>query len=163
VMAGIETAAGVWHVAGALGPPVTAAYFGAEDYVADLGGVRTAAGQEVLYARSRVALAARLAGIPAVDMIVADFGDDDRFLREGAEARSLGYAGKLCIHPRQVPLAHTAFAPAPAEIAEARRVVAAYDEAARAGRAAVAVDGRMIDEPLAAQARAILAVADSLA
>jgi citrate lyase subunit beta/citryl-CoA lyase len=159
VVAGIETAAGVWAVREVLGPVVVACYFGAEDYVADLGGVRTAAGHEVLYARSRVALAARLAGVPAFDMIVADFGDDDRFTRECAEARALGYRGKLCIHPRQVPLAAAGFRPSPAEVDAARALLATWARASARGEAAVAHEGRMVDEPLAAQARAVVAAA----
>jgi citrate lyase subunit beta/citryl-CoA lyase len=161
VVAGIETAAGVWSVADVLTPPsVAACYFGAEDYVADLGGVRTEAGQEVLYARSRVALAARLAGVPAFDMIVPDFGDDGRFTRECAEARALGYAGKLCIHPRQVTLANAGFRPSAEEVAAARALLAVWQEAQAQGRASISHDGRMVDEPLAAQARAVVAVAD---
>ena len=157
IVAGIETAAGVWDVASVLVPRVTACYFGAEDYVADLGGRRTPAGQEVLYARSRVALAARLAGVPALDMIVPDFGDDERFTRECAEARALGYCGKLCIHPRQVTLAAAGFRPSPAEVDAARALLATYDGARARGQAAVAHEGRMVDEPLAAQARAVIA------
>jgi citrate lyase subunit beta/citryl-CoA lyase len=160
VIAGIETAAGVWHVADVLVPPVTVCYFGAEDYVADVGGVRTVAGQEVLYARSRVALAARLAGVAAIDMIVPDFTDDERFGRECAEARALGYAGKLCIHPRQVPLANAGFRPSAEEVAAARAVLETYEAARARGEAAVAHEGRMIDEPLAQQARAIMREAD---
>jgi citrate lyase subunit beta/citryl-CoA lyase len=159
VVAGIETATGVWSVAEVLVPPVAACYFGAEDYVADLGGVRTGSGLEVLYARSRVALAARLAGVPALDMIVPDLDDDERFRRECAEARALGYTGKLCIHPRQVALADAGFRPSDAEIRQARALLAAYEEAQAQGRAAVAHEGRMVDEPLAAQARAVLAEA----
>jgi citrate lyase subunit beta / citryl-CoA lyase len=156
VVAGIETAAGVWHVADVLVPPVAMCYFGAEDYVADLGGVRTVAGQEVLYARSRVALAARLAGVGALDMIVPDFNDDGRFSRECAEARALGFSGKLCIHPRQVPLAAAGFRPSDAEVAAARHLLETYEAAQARGEASVAHEGRMIDEPLAAQARAII-------
>jgi citrate lyase subunit beta / citryl-CoA lyase len=156
VVAGIETAAGVWHVASVLVAPVAVCYFGAEDYVADLGGVRTVAGQEVLYARSRVALAARLAGVPALDMIVPDFHDDDRFRRECGEARALGFSGKLCIHPRQVPLAAAGFRPSEEEVAAAHRLLQAYETARARGEAAVAHEGRMIDEPLAAQARTII-------
>ena len=161
VVAGIETAAGVWAVRDVLAGPVVACYFGAEDYVADLGGVRTAEGREVLYARSRVALAARLAEVPALDMIVPDLRDDDRFARECAEARALGYTGKLCIHPAQVALAAAGFRPSPDEVAAARALLAAYDQARARGQASVAHDGRMIDEPLAAQARAVVRDADA--
>jgi citrate lyase subunit beta/citryl-CoA lyase len=163
LMAGIETARGVADARDLLvHPGVTAAYFGAEDFVADMGGVRTAGNAEVAHARATVVLAARLAGIPAVDIVVPDFTDDDRFRREAAEARALGYTGKLCIHPRQVPLAHETFVPSAEEVDRARRLLAAYEDAARRGSAAIAFEGQMVDEPLATRARAVLAAADEL-
>ncbi|MDH4171758.1 MAG: CoA ester lyase [Acidimicrobiia bacterium] len=156
IMAGIETAAGVVRADALLAPPVTHAYFGAEDYISDLGGVRTAHNQEVLYARSRVALAARVGGVHALDQVVTDFGDDRRFLADAAEGAMLGYRGKLCIHPAQVTLAHQAFTPSAEDVARARALLAAYEDAAAAGQGAIAFDGQMVDEPLARQARDIV-------
>ena len=147
ILAGIESAAGVARVEDVLQPPVGWCYFGAEDYVADMGGVRTPGNQEVLYARSRVALAARLGGVHALDQIVADFRDDRRYVHEAEEGRALGYRGKLCIHPAQVPLAHEVFTPSAAAVDHARRLLAAYE-------------GEMVDEPMARRARAVLAAAD---
>ena len=154
--AGVETAVGVHRVDEVFGAGVQLAYFGAEDFIADMGGVRRSDNREVLYARSRVALAARVAGVPLLDMVVTDFGDEERFRAEAAEARSLGYVGKLCIHPSQVALANEAFVPTPEEVDRARRIVAAYDEAVSAGHAALSVDGQMVDEPLARRARIVL-------
>jgi citrate lyase subunit beta/citryl-CoA lyase len=131
-----------------LGAPVTAAYFGAEDYVADVGGVRTVANIEVLYARSRVALAARLAGVHALDQIVAAFDDDVRFVADAREGRAIGY-GKLCIHPRQVRLADEVFRPSPDDLAHARRLLVSYDAGVSAGQAPVVFDGQIVDEPMA--------------
>jgi citrate lyase subunit beta/citryl-CoA lyase len=142
-------------------PPVVVAYFGAEDYIADLGGVRTLGSTEVLYARSRVALAARLAGVLAVDQVVTRLDADDHFLTDAAEGRALGYRGKLCIHPAQVALAHRAFSPSPEELDRARRLVAAYEDAMARGEAAIAFEGQMVDEPLARHARAVIAATDS--
>jgi citrate lyase subunit beta/citryl-CoA lyase len=160
VLAGIETAAGVARVAELLRPPVSAVYFGAEDFIADMCGTRTEAGTEVLYARSRVALAARIAGVPAIDQIVASFDDDERFLADGREGRAIGYRGKLCIHPAQVPLANQVFLPSRDEVDAARRLLAAYDEAQRAGESAIAFEGQMVDEPMARRARAIVELDD---
>jgi citrate lyase subunit beta/citryl-CoA lyase len=162
VLAGIESAAGVDRVRELLVPPVAVAYFGAEDYVADLGGVRTLGSTEVLYARSRVALAARLAGVPAVDQVVTRLDAEDHFLTDAAEGRALGYRGKLCIHPAQVALAHRAFTPSDEEVDRARRLVAAYEEAVAGGHAAIAFEGQMVDEPLARHARAVIAAAQDL-
>ncbi len=161
VLAGIETCLGVADARSVLGHEVViAAYFGAEDYIADLGGVRTAANTEVLYARSQVALASRLAGVPALDQIVADYRDDDRFRSEAAVARSLGFLGKLCIHPGQVALANEAFVPSGAEIERAQQLIAAYEAGVADGVAAVSFEGQMVDGPLVAQARNLLAAAD---
>jgi citrate lyase subunit beta/citryl-CoA lyase len=161
VLAGIESAAGVERVRELLVAPVVVAYFGAEDFVADMGGVRTLGSAEVLYARSRVALAARLAGVPAIDQVVTRLDADDHFLVDAADGRALGYAGKLCIHPAQVALAHRAFTPSAEEVERARRLIAAYDESVAAGHAAIAFEGQMVDEPLARHARAVLAAADA--
>jgi citrate lyase subunit beta / citryl-CoA lyase len=154
IVAGLETVRGVVNARQILGMSVIACYFGAEDYIADLGGVRTADNMEVLYARSAVGVAARLAGVPALDMITGDFGNDARFIEEATFARSLGYTGKLCIHPKQVPLANTAFAPSPAEIDRAQRLLAAFSQA---HGATIAFEGQMIDDVIARQARALLA------
>ena len=156
VVAGLETVRGVADARRVLGAPVTACYFGAEDYVADLGGVRTAGNAEVAWARAYVAVAARLAGVAALDMVTIDFGDTDRFLAEAREARALGYAGKLCIHPAQVPLAAEAFRPTDDEVDGARRMLAAFEAA---GGDTIAFEGQMVDEVVAARARAVLASA----
>jgi citrate lyase subunit beta / citryl-CoA lyase len=151
LVAGLETALGVADARALLSHGVSAVYFGAEDYIADIGGRRTRGGAEVLYARSRVALAAHLAGLPALDQVVTDLADDEHFLADAAGGRDLGYQGKMCIHPRQVPLANQVFTPTPAELAHAREVVAA-------GQSGVAVvDGQMADEVHVRMARATLA------
>ncbi len=162
ILVGVESAAGVARAEAVLQPPVRWCYFGAEDYVADMGGVRTTSNQEVLYARSQVALAARLGGVHALDQIVADFRDDGRYVREAEEGRALGYRGKLCIHPAQVPLAHEVFTPSAAAVDHARRLLAAYEEAATRGEATIAFEGEMVDEPMARRARAVLAAADNV-
>ena len=157
LLAGIETAAGVVRAADVLGHPrVEIAYFGAEDFITDMGGIRTDDGFEVFYARSQVALAARLAGVPLLDQVVTAFGDDERFVADAAVGRSIGYSGKLCIHPAQVPLANQCFSPSPEERDRARALLAVWDEAQARGEASVAFEGQMVDEPLARRARALL-------
>ncbi len=160
VLAGIETALGVADARAVLAHPVVVAgYFGAEDFIADMGGVRTPGNAEVVYARGAVAVAARLATVPLLDQVVTDFRDNKRFTHEAAEARALGYSGKLCIHPNQVELANSAWTPTEAEIDRARRLVAAYEEASARGIAAIDFEGQMVDEPLATQARRVLTLA----
>lgn len=164
IFAGLETALGVADARPLLAHPrVVAAYFGAEDFVADMGGVRTESNDEVHYARSRAVLAARLAGVPIVDQVVTDFRNDDHYRREAVDARNLGYAGKLCIHPSQVAIANAAFVPSDAELDRAGRLLSAYEEASARGLAAIDFEGQMVDEPLAAQARNTLARAEETA
>jgi citrate lyase subunit beta/citryl-CoA lyase len=161
VIGGVETALGVADARPLLAHDVvSAAYFGAEDFIADLGGVRTASNDEVAYARAQVALAGRLADVTVIDQIVADFADDDRCRRECLQARAMGYGGKLCIHPSQVAIANEAFLPSSEEIDRARRLLEAYDDAKAQGVASVAFEGQMVDEPVARQARRVLAQAD---
>ena len=161
VIAGIETGLGVADARLLLAHErVVAAYFGAEDFIADMGGIRTASNEEVLYARSAVALAARLGGVPLLDQVVTDFRDDDRFIAECAQARAIGYSGKLCIHPGQVALANAAFIPSADEVDRARRLLEVYENATSEGLAAIDFEGQMVDEPLAVQARRIIATAD---
>ena len=161
VIGGVETALGVADARSLLAHDlISAAYFGAEDFIADLGGVRTASNDEVAYARAQVALAGRLAEVTVIDQVVADFTDDDRCRRECLEARSMGYGGKLCIHPSQVAIANAAFLPSSEEIDRARRLLEAYDDAKAQGVASVAFEGQMVDEPVARQARRMLAQAD---
>lgn len=157
LLAGLETGAGVWNAREIMAEDAVAwAYFGAEDYTTDLGGTRTPGNLEVLYARSHVALAARLTGVHALDIVVTRLNDEAAFREDAAQGRALGYGGKLCIHPVQVPLAHDYFGPTEAEAERARRLLAAAHDAAREGRGAFSFEGQMVDEPMLAKARAIL-------
>jgi citrate lyase subunit beta/citryl-CoA lyase len=161
VMAGVETALGVHQAAQFLAPGhAESVYFGAEDFTADMGGVRSREGTEVLYARSQVALAARLAGVVAIDQIVADFEDDELFGLDAQMGRSLGYSGKMCIHPRQVALGRAAFTPSAKQLAEARELLAAFQRGLAAGEGVIRFRGQMIDEPLAKRAAALLALVE---
>jgi citrate lyase subunit beta/citryl-CoA lyase len=150
IMAGIETGLGVADARVLLAGGLHGVYFGAEDYIADLGGRRSPGSQEVLYARSQVSLAAHLAGIPAVDQAVTGLSDDGHFLADARDGADLGYRGKICIHPRQVELAHQIFTPTPGEVAHARAVLAA------GGAGVAVVDGHMIDDVHVRMARTVL-------
>ncbi len=154
--AGIESAAGVHRGVEVASAGVEMVYFGAEDFITDIGGVRTETNAEVLYARSHVALAARLAGVPALDQVVVDYGDSERFEREARVARSLGYAGKLCIHPGQVALANSAFTPSEKEVRWARGILAAAEAAEAEGTGVISFEGTMVDAPILVRARSLL-------
>jgi citrate lyase subunit beta/citryl-CoA lyase len=107
-------------------------------------------------------MAAAEAGVFAYDSAFANIEDEAGFRAEAELARSLGYLGKSCIHPRQVPLVNAAFRPTDDEIAHATRVVRAAREASDKGMAAFVVDGRMIDGPFLRRAEEILRSASSL-
>jgi len=130
--------------------------FGAEDFITDIGGRRTPDGLEILYARSRVVLAAKAADIGALDQVVVDVRDDAQFRRDAAMGRQLGYDGKMCLLPRQVDLANEAFSPSEEEITRSRRLIHAFEQARREGRGAFEFEGSMVDEPLIRRARAVL-------
>ncbi len=153
---GIESVAGLHRVVEVCGAGLDLAYFGAEDYITDIGGRRTESNEEVLYARSKMAMAGRLSGVPVLDQVVVDYLDSDLFSAEAAQARNLGFAGKLCVHPGQVALANAAFTPSEDEIAHAHRLLEAAEAAADEGAGVVSVDGMMVDAPLVERARRLL-------
>ncbi|MBI4233777.1 MAG: CoA ester lyase [Chloroflexi bacterium] len=160
----VETAKGMVHAYDICraSPRIIAVAFGGDDYLTDMGLQRTETGEELVYARSVVAVAARAAGIPAVDSPYNNFRDAEGLKREVQKVRSLGMKGKCAIHPSQVEVISQGFSPAPEEVEYARRVVQSYDEAAAQGRGAVSLDGRMIDQPIVARARNLLALAEAI-
>lgn len=136
---------------------VDALAWGAEDLVAGIGGTSSRRpdgrySDVARYARSRVLVAAGAAGKLAYDAVHLDLADDAGQQAEAADAAASGFAGTLCLHPRQVPLVRAAFRPSPEAVADARALLA---EADRSG-AVFAWRGRMVDEPLLRQARRTL-------
>jgi citrate lyase subunit beta/citryl-CoA lyase len=133
------------------------------DLQRDLGAAWSLNGPELAYARGKVLLDAKAAGIAyPLDGVYADFQDDEGFLAEATLARRMGYCGKTLIHPRQIPLAHRAFTPAATEVAYYRRLLEAFEAAAAAGSAAVSLDGTMVDVAMAERARRFLALAEQV-
>ena len=151
VVAGLESGLGVADARELLAAEPDSTYFGAEDYIADIGGRRTAGGLEVLYARSQVALAARLAGVASLDQVVTAVKNAEAFRADAIQGLELGYRGKICLHPTQVTITHEVFTPSDDEVAHAEKVLAA-------GAAGVGlVDGQMVDAVHLTLARAVLA------
>ncbi len=110
-------------------------------------------GHRFHYAMQRIVVAARAAGLRAVDGPLADYRDEEALRRSSLLARSLGFDGKWCIHPAQIPVVNEVFSPTDEEIAWARKVVEAYEEA---GAGAITVDGQMIDAASIKMARTTL-------
>lgn len=135
---------------------VVAVVFGVFDLLNDMGIEYTKQAEGAKYARAKIPLDARAAGVYAIDAIWQDLQDKDGLLQDCAAGKSLGYVGKSIIHPDQIPVAHEAFAPNKAEIEWANKVCRTYLESTKKGRGATVVDGKMIDEVHYKQAKALL-------
>lgn len=157
----IESALGLEnaYAIAAADPRVKALFLGAEDLATDLGCVRTAAGEEIFYARSRVVTAARAAGVQVIDTPFTDINDAEGIYADAALAKSLGFSGKAAISPRHVKAINEVFSPTAEEIAYAREVLAAIEEAKLQGKGAISLYGKMIDKPIVTRAERILETA----
>jgi citrate lyase subunit beta/citryl-CoA lyase len=136
---------------------VAALLLGAADLGAELGWEPRPDGLELVYARSKVVADSAAAGIRGpFDVVHVDTRDDAGLEAAARFARSLGFRGKACIHPAQVPIVNRVFRPDADSVAWAERVVEAAETGGREGRGAVALDGEMIDAPIVDRARKIL-------
>jgi len=131
--------------------------FGGEDFTHDLGIERLEDESEVTYPRNVLCIAARAAGIAALDTPYFRFKDEDGLKTNIAAARQTGFKGKFAIHPAQINAINAGFSPSAAELEHARRIVAAFEEAERQGRGSTSLDGKVIDVPVVKRARAVLA------
>ena len=156
IQCSIETPKGVLNAReiAAASRRVTSLSFGAEDYTRVLGGARTKEAGELEYARRYLPVAAAEAGIPSIDTVWPWAGDMEGFRKEAESAKSYGFAGKSCIHPLQIKTLHRVFQPSEEELREAEAIVKAMDSPGEAG--VIAVNGKMIDEPVLVKARKIL-------
>jgi citrate lyase subunit beta / citryl-CoA lyase len=155
----IETAAGLAAAAeiARASERLDGLVLGYADLAASLGRPGTGASQDWRFAQETVLVAARAAGIQAIDGPYLGTRDDDAFRAGAMHARTLGYDGKWAIHPAQLDTLRETFTPTDEEVADARTVLAALERAAADGAGAVAADGRMLDEALALSARRVLA------
>jgi len=154
ILVQIETARGFWNaLAVARAGGVQRLLFGSIDLQLDLG--MAAQEEELLFFRSQIVLVSRLAGIESpVDGVTTDINSAERVRADTLRAKRLGFGGKMCIHPKQVPVVNECFAPTAEEEAWARRVVEA---SAAAHGGATSVDGKMVDRPVLVLAEKILA------
>lgn len=134
------------------------------DLVADLGVEWTPEGTGLMHARSQVLLGARAAGCPyPMEAVFMDFRNLDALRVECDLARTLGYVGKVAIHPAQVPMINDVFTPPPEEVAYHRKVLTAFEEAEAQGKASIGLDGKMVDYAVARVARTVIERADAAA
>jgi citrate lyase subunit beta/citryl-CoA lyase len=164
LIAMIETAAGVQRLAdiAAAHPRVVAVTLGTEDLSADLGVAPDSPAFESLTAD--LVVAARTNGILALGITgsIAQLSNLDAFRRVARRSREFGLSGSSCIHPSQVPILNEEFSPSEREVDRARAIVHAYDNAIARGTGAIALDGQMIDVPVADRARALIARHDAI-
>lgn len=160
LIAAIESARGLVHgpAIAACCPRLIGLMFGAEDFSLDLGISTSREGEarELLYARSAVVVAAASARIQSIDGVWPDYRDHEGLRRDALQARRLGFTGKSTFHPGQIDVINEVFSPDEEEVAFARRVVEAFEQAQAAGQAAVALGGQLIDLPIVERARRVL-------
>jgi citrate lyase subunit beta / citryl-CoA lyase len=138
--------------------------FGAGDFTLDLGLTWTPDEIELLPYRSAFVVESRAAGLePPLDTVWVSLKDADGFARSVRRAKELGFQGKLCIHPDQVPVVNECFRPSASELSHAKRVLDAFAQAERDGLAAIQVDGQFVDYPIVYRAQRVIAREDAIA
>lgn len=158
MMPSIESAEGVvkaYEIAAA-NPRVSALVFGVFDFLFDMGLEYVENGAEYEYARAKVPVDARGAGVYAIDSIWQKLDDRDGLIRDATNGMKLGYSGKSIIHPSQIEAVHEIFTPSKVEVEWARKVVAALDQAQNEQKGAVRLEGKMIDAVHYRRAKAVL-------
>ncbi len=133
--------------------------FGAEDFTASIGVERTKAGRESLFAQSMIVLAAKAAGIQALDTVYSDVDDSEGLLQSTRDSIALGFDGRGIIHPSQIKIVHQAFTPSKDQLEWARRVEQAIDKAKKDGKGVATLGGKMIDAPVVSRAQKIITLA----
>lgn len=166
IMAAIESALGVVnaYAIATASKRMMGIALGAEDYCANLKTQRTPEGTELLLARQTIVVAARAAGIDALDTVYSNLNDMETFRREVELIKTLGFDGKSIINPRQIDVVNEVFTPTQKAIDKARTIIAAIKEAEKKGSGVIAVNGKMVDRPvvLRAQRTIDLAIASGI-
>lgn len=160
----IETALGVENAFSIASSTkrVCAIFLGAEDLTADLRCKRTKEGREIEYARTRLVVAARAAGVDVYDTPFTDVNDDEGIVVDTNVAKALGFTGKAAISPRHVEVINNIFSPTLAEIDYAYEVMDAIALAKKQGKGAISLYGKMIDAPIVTRAEQVIAMAEAL-
>ncbi|GHV94344.1 putative citrate lyase, beta subunit [Spirochaetia bacterium] len=161
MMAAVESAAGVLNAKeiALASKRLTGIAIGGEDYVTDLRTNRSPEGIELLFGRSMVLLAARNAGIDAIDTVFSDVNNEEGLRKETMLIKQLGFDGKSIINPRQIKIVHEIFTPTEKEVQKALAVLGAIHEAERKGSGVISLNGKMIDKPIVTRAERVLDLA----
>lgn len=155
IMAAIESALGVVnaYAIATASPRMMGIALGAEDYCANLKTQRSQDGDELRLARETIVVAARAAGIDALDTVYSNMNDMETFRREVEYIKTLGFDGKSIINPRQIEVVNEVFAPTEKAIEKARAIIAAIKEAEKRGSGVISVNGKMVDKPVVIRAQ----------
>src|SRR5215469_4102372 len=159
----IESAAGVLEAANMAGcARVEAFCFGATDFLNDIFGEADELGLATLHALSQLVITSRAAGLaPPIASVWTDLSDMDAFRRSTLMMRRIGFFGRSCIHPKQLPVVHEIFTPSSQQVERAQKIVAAANDGACSNRGALLMeDGQFVDEAVVARARAVLRLAE---
>ncbi len=141
---------------------IVAVAFGAEDFTNDMEIQRRDDDRELAYPRSAVAIAARAAGVLAIDTPFFAFRDPEALRENSGESRGFGFRGRFAIHPAQIDVINQVYSPSDSEVEHARAVIAAFDEATRQGRGSTSLDGKVVDIPVVKRAQALLDLAEAM-
>jgi citrate lyase subunit beta/citryl-CoA lyase len=154
----IETAVGILNAHEILSSDtrIKAAAFGAEDFTNDMGIERNEDDREILFPRSQVAIAARAAGVLALDTPFFGFRDPDNLKIDSEQSKAIGFKGKFAIHPLQIDIINHCFSPSSEEIAHAMEVIKVFEEAAEKGRGSTSLNGQVVDVPVVKRAKSLL-------
>lgn len=161
----IETAKGLWNIESILKASnrVKRLAFGSGDFTLDIGSDWTKEGNEVLYARSRLVIASRVADIEQpIDAVFPDIRDEKGLIRDAKLGRQMGFQGKLVIHPKQVAPVNKIYSPTDDEIKYAEKVIAAFEKAEKEGKGAIQIKGKLIDYPVVEMAKKVLNRANAI-
>lgn len=161
IMAAIESALGVVnaYAIATASPRMMGIALGAEDYCANLKTQRSKGGDELRLARETIVVAARAAGIDALDTVYSNLNDMETFRAEVEFIKTLGFDGKSIINPRQIEVVNEVFTPTEKDIEKAKAIVAAIKEAEKKGSGVIALNGKMIDRPVVIRAERTITLA----
>lgn len=138
---------------------IDAITIGGQDLTADMGIAKTESGIEIMYARQRIVMAAKVARVAAIDTVYADVQNEEGLIKETQLIKDLGFDGKAVIHPRQIEPIHKVFNPTEAEIAKAQEIVDAFEKAQAEGVGVFTIGSKMIDAPVVMRAQKVLEIA----
>jgi citrate lyase subunit beta/citryl-CoA lyase len=162
----LETGKGLANIRGicAAGTRIKRLAFGAGDFTLDMNITWSRSEAELLPYRSECVLASRAGGMePPIDTVWVDIKDTEGFRASVANIKGLGFQGKMCIYPDQVPVVNEMLAPTAAEVEWSKKVVAAFAEAEKAGSASIQLEGKFIDYPIVYRAERVIAMAERIA